>query len=479
MNDPLIARFAEACGAAHPLNLRVSVADGGVLAEGSVQQPFTLIGRDDACDVILNDPEVNPRHAWFQVVGGHVYALDLGSRNGLVWADGGKRSGWLDLGSPVRVGPFKLQLRSPVAKTTTPPGLDPLAADPNSLRGRPVTQLEFRNGKRAKDRWTVNRVITLVGRSETCKLHLHADDISSYHCGLVHTPTGLWVVDLSGRGVVVNGERMRVAPLTHGAELWIGRFLIGCHYPALGETPSASRASHGPISKGRSSKRVPQPVAPTPEDEVPLGGMPVHDPASGLPSSHILCDAFQAAVASGPISAPIFVGSSGPAPRQVPVPPTPRPATPPSSHEFPALPSDSNLAPLLVQLSELHGQMLEQFQHSLVLMAKLLGRAPAADAAVLQKELTRIQELNAELGKLQGDVARQAVTQLNDGKATVTDATPLPGAPPLGAVQSDEAIREWVEQRIGALQKERRHRWEKLNGLVTGDSHEQKSLASS
>src|SRR5262245_33744143 len=64
VSDPLIARFAEACGATGPLDLRVDLAGGGVLAEGSVAQPFTLVGRDDACDVTLSDPEVNMRHAW-------------------------------------------------------------------------------------------------------------------------------------------------------------------------------------------------------------------------------------------------------------------------------------------------------------------------------------------------------------------------------------------------------------------------------
>lgn len=474
MNDPLIARFAEACGATHPLNLRVGLADGSVLAEGSVKQPFTLIGQDDACDVTLNDPEVNPRHAWFQVVGGRVYALDLGSRNGLVWPDGSKCSGWLDAKVPVRVGPFHLQLRANVSDRTGPGECDPLLADPDSNRKFPIVQLDFRNGKRVKDRWTVNRPLSLVGRSDACKLHLQADDISSFHCGLVLTPAGLWVVDLSARGVVVNGERMRVAPLNHGAELWIGRFLIGCHYPALGDTPSSGRASlsgtHVKGSKGPPTKRIPQPVPPIAEDEVPLGGMPVHDPASGLPSSHILCDAFALSASSGPISAPIYVtGTSGALPPNVPVPvpPAPRPAAVPPAPILPALPAEGNLGPILQQLSDLHAQMLDQFQQSLVLMAKLFNRVPSADSRVLQQELTRIQEVNAELAKLQGEVTRQTFAGL-----TPSDQTPLPGAAPLGSRTRtplpSEAIQEWVEARIGALQNERRHRWDKLCSLVGG-----------
>ena len=32
------------------------------------------------------------------------------------------------------------------------------------------------------------------------KIHLNADDIAGFHCGLVLTPGGLWMVNLSGRG---------------------------------------------------------------------------------------------------------------------------------------------------------------------------------------------------------------------------------------------------------------------------------------
>jgi pSer/pThr/pTyr-binding forkhead associated (FHA) protein len=485
VNDPLIARFAEACGATRPLHLRVGTADGGVLADGNVDQPFTLLGRDDACDVTLNDPEVNPRHAWFQVVGGRVYAMDLGSRAGIHWPDGKRRSGWIEAGSPVRVGPFKIQLRSPVSDQRGSPGPDPLNANRNLSRAQPCVQLDFRNGKRAKDRWIVNRGVTLVGRSDSCKLHLHADDISMYHCGLVLTPSGLWVVDLSGRGVVVNGERMRVAPLAHGAELWIGRFLIGCHYATPDEAASAGRASKSGLPLRVSATGQPtRPIKVNPvvaEDEVPLGGLPALDPSSGLPNSHIMCDAFQSPAASGPISAPIFVTGSSPTPPPVPASTLNRTVPAPAQPAISLPITDESVAPLLKQLSELHGQMLEQFQHSLLLMTKLFNRVPAADSSVLHQELTRIQDLNAELGKLQSEVTRHSLAQVAENqRPTASDPTPLQGAPPLRSParhsDADGAIQEYVEERIGALQKERRNRWEKLNGIVTGSSTEHEPL---
>ena len=230
--------------------------------------PFALIGRDDACDVTLTDAEVNPRHAWLQVLAGRVFAVDLGSRTGLGWPSGQTGSGWIAGDAPVRVGTFEVRLPSAMSPRTAsvPIWYNPLQSDPDCLRSRPTVSLDFRNGKRAKDRWTVNRLVTLVGRAPECKIHLTADDIAGYHCGLVLTPDGLWVVDLSARGVVVNGERMRVSPLPHGAELWVGRFLIGVQYLGAAATP-------GPGQSGRLAPTRPA-LASEPREYPDLWRMP-------------------------------------------------------------------------------------------------------------------------------------------------------------------------------------------------------------
>ncbi len=171
MKDPIIARYAEACGATAPLDLRVDPVEGGRRVVGTIQMPFALVGRDDACDVTLTDPEVNPRHAWLQVVGGRVFLVDLGSRAGLEWPGQGIGSAWLDVGVPVRIGPFQLRLCSPVSSRLAQfqPGYSPLQSDALIARSRPTVTLEFRNGKRAKDRWTVNRLVTLVGRAPNAR----------------------------------------------------------------------------------------------------------------------------------------------------------------------------------------------------------------------------------------------------------------------------------------------------------------------
>jgi pSer/pThr/pTyr-binding forkhead associated (FHA) protein len=494
VNDPLIVRFADACGATGPLDLRVDLADGGVLAEGTVQQPFTLVGRDDACDVTLTDPEVNPRHAWLQVIAGRVYAIDLGSRTGLVWPDGTGRCGWLDVGTPVQVGPFRVHLRSPPSAglSVVAPDYDPLRSDPELAASRPVVSLDFRNGRRVKDRWMVNRVVTLVGRADACKIHLNGDDISTYHCGLVLTPAGLWVVDLSGRGVVVNGERMRVAPLQHGAELWVGRFLVGCHYSPAGATsPPGSPPGSGtsllfpPSTPTEAARRADTDV---PEDEVPLGFQPPTDATAGLPSSHIMADAFQILAglgltpSAGPVSSPILVSGSSPAPSAVPVPQTLTTADPfTTAHTPPSRPgigpdlgsgAQTVVALLIRQLGEIHSQMFDQFQQSLLLMMQVFGRMHREQVAALQQELSRIHELNAELGKLQAEVARLTMARVTSKRrpsppppSSQDDTAPMIELPAASQPSdSSAAIQNWVVERINVLQQEREARWQKLAG---------------
>jgi pSer/pThr/pTyr-binding forkhead associated (FHA) protein len=492
--------------------------------------PFTLIGRDDACDVTLTDADVNPRHAWLQVLGGRVFAVDLGSRTGLGWSSGPTGSGWFDPADPVQIGPFQVCLRSPVSTKSTyfPDGYSPLHSDPSCVRSRAAATLDFRNGRRAKDRWVVNRLITLVGRAPECKVRLTADDIVGYHCGLVLTAEGLWVVDLSGRGVVVNGERMRVSPLPHGAELWVGRFLIAVQYPGAALTPPEGKAgnfappnpfSGFEMSSADISPDFPEPAptrspsilhepAPPPEDEVPLGFVAPQDGA-GLPSSHIMADAFQLwapAAVAGPLSHPILVGSSNPSPTSIPVPATrlmpsskngdsgseqsssvPVPLgrlLPPGFDVFDTpppvggaeAPTDA-VGTLLRQLGDTQTQFLAQFQNSLLLMVHLFECLRREQLPAMQHELARIQELNAAMAQLQSEVTARSADLVHPtiplkASAWVTAAspTPLPDHPMMRTTGSPAALRAWILDRINTIQSEWQIRLQSLVGVFTEKS---------
>jgi len=308
----------------------------------------------------------------------------------------------------------------------------------------------------------------------------------------VLTPAGLWVVDLSGRGVVVSGERMRVAPLPHGAELWVGRFLIGCQYPdrPAGSPParsdptphelpaakpgSSTRLAGGPgTARSGSTARNAADTAVMPglgaaEDEVPLGVQPTPDPAGGMPSSHIMADAFRALVGfgqpTGPVSGSLSVTSGGSGVIQPP------PETPPPPRPDPeaVAAAEGVLLPLIRQLGEMHGQMFDQLQQSMLLMMQMFGQAHRDEMAAMRSEIGRIQELNRELTRLQAEVARLAMAQAF-GKEDDQTELELPALPE-GPARPDTtaAMQDWVVERINTLQRERQSRWQKLVGALTG-----------
>src|SRR4029077_6225044 len=81
--------------------------------------------------------------------------------------------------------------------------------------------------------WPIDRLLTLLGRTERCVIQLNHEMISNVHCSLVLTTTGLWVVDLLGRGgILINEQPVRVGFLGLEDELRLGPYRL-----RLQETP--------------------------------------------------------------------------------------------------------------------------------------------------------------------------------------------------------------------------------------------------
>lgn len=450
MTDPILEQFARSCGARQPWGLCIYLFNGEKLAEGEIESPFVLVGRDDACDVTLTDAEVDPRHLWLQVLDGHVYAVDLGSRAGLIWSDGSRGSGWLRKDRTLSAGPFVLKLQRPPAEEAEAPSdsYQPLQSDASLGKRFPAMVLEFRNGKRARDRWRVNRRLTLIGRAPECKIRLSAEDITRYHCGLVYTAQGLWIVDLSGHGVVVNGERMRVAPLEDGADLWVGRFRLGVHAGAEfneanapfspasarwsrptgeGQISDASSAA-GEFPRGTPAGEPPSASTSIPDDEVPLGHLPSRESqsASGLSNSHILAEAYPAPDSGGDISQSILIAQSG----SLTPPPQPRPtgaagtavleelsaAMVGSGVGVVALPpavaaetyKESQLVAVLHEVGQLHQRMAGLLQQSCALLAKVGQYLQPEHQLELEETLTALRHISESLQHVESGLSRLA-----------------------------------------------------------------------
>lgn len=241
------ARFARACGAQTDVDLRIERDDGLPLAEGQLDLPVALIGSDPDGEITLMDPAVRSRHACLQVVGGRVLVAALGSEAQVLGPASGKGFAWLTTTASVKIGPFQIHLRQPVSVSPMPldRGFDPVQAAPNVVATLPKTVIRFLNGRSPTSEWTVNRLLTFVGRGPDCKISLAADDIAEHHCYFLLTPDGLWVVDLlAPGGIRVNDTPVRFARVGPDDVVSVGRFQFGCDYPAGSANPPNAMAKN-------------------------------------------------------------------------------------------------------------------------------------------------------------------------------------------------------------------------------------------
>src|SRR6516165_9409557 len=82
MSESPLELFRRACGLSKPLSLECEPLGQPDVdpAQYCFDGPFVLIGRDPRSDLVLNDPQVSRRHAFFQAIAGRVFCIDLESR---------------------------------------------------------------------------------------------------------------------------------------------------------------------------------------------------------------------------------------------------------------------------------------------------------------------------------------------------------------------------------------------------------------
>ena len=110
MNEQLPEAFLTSCGLAEALVLRVNRLGQSRAQRFRLKQPFALIGAHPNATLQLNDPQVQRKHAFLQVIGGNLFCLDLGSRSGIHWPDGPRAAGWLQPTETLTIGPFQIRL---------------------------------------------------------------------------------------------------------------------------------------------------------------------------------------------------------------------------------------------------------------------------------------------------------------------------------------------------------------------------------
>ena len=480
MSEHPLDQFLTACGLTGPLQLHITSPDGHEVVHLTLVQPFALIGSSPNNDLALPHSQVSRRHAYLQAIGGSVFCVDLSSRTGTRWEGRAERSGWLGTNRSLGIGPYRIQAEVHPASETLAgeeplPAWNPLAVRAGDQARLPEVALEFLNGQTRQPFWPVRSTLALVGRLPGCQVRLIEASVSRFHCSLLRTPLGVWVIDLLGReGVRVNGERLRQARLEDGDQLQVGRFQIRIHC-----RPAAAGQFALP---GRSAAEMV--VAVTDEAAAPEGSAPSRQLVPAAPGT---------------------------------LPLAPAAALP--TREL----ADSLLVPLMSQFNVMQQQMFDQFHQSVLVMVQMFSSLHRDQMGLIREELDRLHQLTQELHALQAELARQSAApaapqpapppKLDDTAAELLQrmremlqagqgaaapsangelarpapapqpappATPVAGAPAPPAAPpppiangaapqpAKEELHDWLQERIAALQQERETRWQKILHFMLG-----------
>jgi pSer/pThr/pTyr-binding forkhead associated (FHA) protein len=460
--------FLQACGAAGPLQLNIEFPGTQETESRLLAQPFALLGRHPHADLCLDHGQISQRHAYVQVLAGRAFCIDLGSRTGISWESGPKRSGWLDRDHAVRLGPYGIRFLGCSSGKEEPATGSVRAAE--SRPALPGVSLEFLNGTAKQPRfWRLTPALALIGKAAECKVRLLASGVSRYHASLVRTPQGVWVVDLLGQGsIAVNNSAVRCTLLEDGDQLEIGKFLIRVHYDKL---PASGLRTAAP---SESQIVMAEPHAPQP-------------PVSSLPSS--LTPVVPGFTPSMPAAAltinseALLLGTGQLVPKAELV--------------------EALLVPLANQFNLMQQQMFDQFQQTMMMMVQMFSNLHREQLGLVRQELDRLNQLTAELQTLKAELVQHALAgteRATAGLASTSPAaagvppsilspvapaaertenpvngTPSPlTAPPAATVppatgsRSERDIHAWLHQRIAAIQQERHTRWQKILNFLTG-----------
>jgi pSer/pThr/pTyr-binding forkhead associated (FHA) protein len=425
----MLELFLAACGSSEPLRLGVGQRDGLLSETRLFRQPFLVIGRRPESDLVLDHWQVSRRHAYLQLIEGRYYCVDLGSRTGTHGGDATERSGWLERGRAIQIGPFAVRPESP---TTAPKPSGPPLAVTWELPGRAIGQAV----------WRMDRHLALIGRSPACKIRIVESDVSKFHCSVVLTPHGVWAVDLLGQnGILVNDVPVRCARIEDGDELRIGRHALRARYdsPPLPLPLALPR----PTNQGTLAKFEPSYLAPItrPGVELPAGIMPP----------------------GGQDLSTVLGGSVGTI--------------------------DPSVNLLVHQFGMMQQQMFDQFHQTMMMMFEGFAALHREQSSSLREEFDQVRKLSDEIETLRRETARlaeeAAKAPVRPRSATNGHSPPAPSTegaspprpqdpvfkratPPPPDPRVD--IHSQLLLRLSTIQNERQTRWQKILGMMSNRS---------
>jgi len=266
------------------LRLSISGPKGSKPRVVELSQPFAVVGSAPGADIVFKHADVSYRHAYLQLLDGRVFCLDLASQKGIYWGEDRRSSDWIVPGQAVRIGPYTLQLLA----TEHLPGSglegralrNPLKADLAGADGFPKYTLEFLDDSLADNVRSIDRRMTLIGRSSRCHIRLNDASVSRVHCGLVTTAEGLLMVDLLGKGGTrLDDKCVRWGLVETGSVLVVGAYVMS----VWGQDPALRRVTNNsPEPSGLSSSQDAD--TQTPHSEAPRAHA---TPTTGSGEQHV------------------------------------------------------------------------------------------------------------------------------------------------------------------------------------------------
>jgi len=436
--------FLAACGSDEPLRVGVGLRDEMQEEAWMFRQPFLLIGRRPDSDLVIDHWQVSRRHAYLQMIDGEFFCVDLGSRTGTHGGDPSERSGWLEEGRALQIGPYAVRLEWPARRARS---ADALPGVTWELPGRALGQAL----------WRMDRNLVLVGRSPTCRIRIVEPDVSKYHCSLVLTRLGVWAVDLLGqKGLLVNGEPIRCARLEDGDELRVGRHAIRPRY----DTPPP------PLE----TVRIEPALAINDGAATVIRPAPPKGPTADLPTRFFprpSVPAWPAAPASSPSQS--------------------------SSHELapqagnPGILADPGVSMMFQQFGMMQQQMFDQFHQTMLMMFEGFAALHRESAASIREEFEEVRRLSREIEELRAETAKlaEAAAKANErprpvpngfGPAGGGDRRPNPALPQYAPIKKptsttpepEGGIHAQLCLRLTSIENERQNRWQKILGMMNG-----------
>ena len=409
MSSRSLDSFREGCGATGPLLLEATTASGTPVGAWCLEAPFAVIGRDARNDVVLADEQVSSRHVYLQVIAGEAFWVDLESRAGVMRGGVAEPCGWLPLLGTIGIGPFQLRLTGGVGPTAEG---ESDRSDPRAWRVRDLgpaqrVYLDLPGNSNPPQRLHLTRSLTLVGRSDDCRLRFSDDRISRFQAALIRTGAQLWVVELlSRKGLRVNRSRTRWSALGSGDTVQFGPYRLVARY---GE--SSSRSGTRPAA---------MPPAPTSLPEVPAMSSEVEMAPLLMPS--------------GTPIAPL-VEQFGQLQQQM-------------FDQF-----QQTMQELLNMAGSLHRDRMEQIHEELAHIREISQEIQALHVPAATETDARIDAIE-EIAPAGESPSDNAATLAPDEP----DATP------------DDEVYKKLTLRIATLSEERQSRWEKILGMIAGNN---------